>query len=139
MKWICGHNTEMTWLQYVVDDESFAILSFIRARNVRWVQILLQELPDALKSGPETMCQFSLQDYNGDEYTYVESTGFLKDNVLGQRVFTSGQSQFDDDLKPYRAVIQNIVDQFVLEVAGHERIFTIDKKALSNLHAIYAD
>ena len=139
MKWKSGHNEEMCWLQYLNDDESFAALSFIRTKEIRWVQILLQELPEELKSGPETMCSYSLQDYNGDEYSYVQSTGFLKDNTLGNRIFTSGQSEFDDDLEPYRSVINNIVGQFVLEISGHERIFSIDKQALEDLRAIYED
>ena len=139
MKWKSGHNEDMCWLQYLNDEESFSVLSFMRTKEVRWVQILLQELPEGLNSGPEALCSYSMQDYNGDEYAYVQSTGFLKDNAFGQRVFTSGQSDFDDDLKPYRKVIESIVDKFVLEISGHEQIFSIDKNALCDLRAIYED
>ncbi|MCL2310530.1 MAG: hypothetical protein FWC42_09755 [Proteobacteria bacterium] len=139
MKWKAGQNNQSTWLQYLSDNESFAVLSFMRRKGVRRVEILLQEIPDELKSGSERMCPFSLQDYNGDEYISVEGLGFLKDNTVGQRVFTTGWSAYDDDLQPFRNVIEKIRNKFVLEIDGDDRIFEIDDQNIRYLKEIFSD
>lgn len=139
MKWIAGQNSQNTWLQYFLDDENFAILSFIRSKGVRRVQILLQGVPDELKNIPESMRPFSMQDYNGDEYISVDGIGFLKDNVVGQRIFTTGTSTYDDDLDPLRNVTKEIRGKFVLQINGHDRIFEIDDQNIHRLQEIYSN
>jgi hypothetical protein len=148
MKWKAGQNNQSTWLQYFSEDETFPILSFMRNRGAHSVKIILQELPDALlqeipeeqRNDNQVFCYYSLQDYNGDECLLAENIGSLVfvTNGAGRRIFSSASPE-GMNLEPFRIVIKNIREKFVLEVAGHERIFEIDGKNLHYLQEIYSD
>ncbi|HMO27728.1 hypothetical protein [Enterovirga sp.] len=143
LTWRSGRNDDVVWLQYgdFAAPQAEALLSLVRYREAGKVEIQLRlhHLDGAASRGVEIprRVRFSLG-AGEPEPLAIEGVGFVTETRDGRACFTTGQGRADEDLSPFRPVLDRIGDGFEITVEGDTFFFPIDAKSRSTLIALFS-